>query len=198
MTLFLVLLILTGVTRLIEMRISFRHRRLLIEKGAALAADPGFSAMVLLHISILAGSLAEVVLLERSSPLWVALPAACAVLGASALRIWAIRTLGEHWNVRIINSTSIGVVENGPYEYIRHPNYVAVFLELAFLPLVYGAWVTAVLGAGAHLLVLRQRISNEEIILMKSAEYRSRMATKPRFVPNFSRSTTAAYRAGHS
>jgi methyltransferase len=198
MMLFLALVTLTGVTRLIEMSISFQHRKRLLHKGATLAADPGFVGMVLLHIGILAGSLLEVVLLKRSSPLWVAIPSACAVLGASALRIWAIRSLGEHWNVRIINSTSLGVIECGPYKYIRHPNYVAVFLELAFLPLVNGAWVITVIGTVAHLLVLRRRIISEERILMRSSDYQMKMAAKPRFVPDIFRTTTHTYRAGHS
>jgi len=33
-----------------------------------------------------------------------------------------------------------------PIRWIRHPNYVAVFLELLALPLVHAAWLTARLG----------------------------------------------------
>ena len=198
MTLFLVLLALISVTRLIEMNISRRHRRELLERGAASAADPGFLGMVLLHMAILAGSLVEAVVFSRSAPVWLSLLASLAVLNASALRIWAIRSLGQHWNVRVINSTSLGVVQQGPYKYIRHPNYVAVFAELAFLLLVQGAWLTAVIGTGLHFLVLYRRIRHEEKVLMESADYQKAMAHKPRFIPDFLRTTTNAYPTGHS
>ena len=185
MILFLVLLSLTGVTRLIEMNISRLHRQSLFARGASPAADPGFAGMVLLHIGILLGSLVEATTLDRSAPLWLALPAAVGVVGASALRVWAIRSLGQHWNVRVVNSTSLGVIQTGPYKYIRHPNYVAVFAELAFLPLVQGAWISFVIGTALHFWVLHRRIGHEEAMLLSSPEYEAKMADKPRFIPHF-------------
>lgn len=139
--------------------------------------------MVLLHVGILVGSLVEVIACERFAPVWLSIPAALGVMLASALRVWAIRTLGVHWNVRVIDSTTLGVVNSGPYHYIRHPNYVAVFSELALLPLVQGAWLTATIGTAVHLLVLRRRINHEESVLNQSADYRAAMAEKPRFFP---------------
>jgi methyltransferase len=48
--------------------------------------------------------------------------------------LWVIRTMGEHWNVQVMNSTSLGVVTTGPFCYVRHPNYAAVFTEMLVLP----------------------------------------------------------------
>ncbi len=198
MTLFVVLLTVISFTRLIEMNTSRRHRNQLLSKGAPPARDPGFLGMALLHIGILGGSLVEAVVFNRSAPTWLALPAAFVVLGAMALRLWAIVSLGEHWNVRVVDSTLLGVVQRGPYRHIRHPNYLAVFLELAFLPLVQGAWLVALLGTGLHLLVLRQRIHFEEAVLMGSSNYQKKMAEKPRFVPHLSRVLKSTSSAGHS
>lgn len=198
MILFLVLLASIAITRLIEMNISRVHRRQLFQQGALAAADPGFVAMVLLHVGILAGSLVEVLALHRSAPWWLAAPMAIGVVAANALRVWAIRSLGRHWNVRIVNSTSLGIVESGPYRYVRHPNYVAVFLELAFLPLVCGAWMTAVVGTILHFFILRRRIRNEEAVLLQDQVYARAMAEKPRFIPHYGglvRSTDSARRA---
>jgi methyltransferase len=36
------------------------------------------------------------------------------------------------------------LVANGPYRYFRHPIYIAVFFELASLPIIFGLWCTAV------------------------------------------------------
>lgn len=182
-TLFYILVLLTASTRLIELGISKRHRRQLLMRGASEVSDPGFVLMVAVHVGILVGSILEVALFDRGAPLWLAVVSSVGVVSASALRVWAIVSLGPHWNVRVVDSTSLGIVTNGPYRFIRHPNYVAVFTELLFLPLVHGAWTTALIGTVMHIVVLRRRISLEEAALMRDERYRRVMAGKPRFVP---------------
>jgi methyltransferase len=104
-------------------------------------------------------------------------------LAANAVRWWVIRTLGNHWNVRVVDSTSLGVVTSGPFRYVRHPNYAAVFAEMVALPLIHTAWITAVAGAAAHVAVLSQRLATEERVLSANPVYRAAMAGKPRFFP---------------
>jgi methyltransferase len=184
LTLFLVLLLVVATTRLLELRVSQRHRRAMIDSGGRAIAEPGFAGMVVLHVGVLAGALLETLMFRRSVPVWFGCAAALGVVGAGVLRVWAIRSLGKHWNVRVVDSTAFGVVASGPYEFVRHPNYVAVFLELLCLPLVQGAWVTAALGSALHLLVLRRRILLEEAVLSASPAYRASMGMKPRFLPD--------------
>jgi methyltransferase len=94
-----------------------------------------------------------------------------------------IRSLGEHWNVQVVDSTRLGVVTSGPFRYVRHPNYAAVFSELLALPLIHTAWITAIAGAIAHIGVLAQRLSTEEPVLLANPDYRAAMSGKPRFLP---------------
>jgi methyltransferase len=169
--------------RIVELRISRRHQQALAAAGAPPFAEPVFPAMVALHSGILAGSVIEVVALERPLLLPLALPALLLVVAANLLRMWVIATLGPHWNVRVVRSTALGVVTSGPYRLIRHPNYVAVFVELLALPLVHGAYVTAALGAVLHAAILRRRIALEESVLMVDEDYRRAFANKPRFIP---------------
>jgi methyltransferase len=178
-----------GVMRLVEMVISQRRRRALRARGAAPVAERHFLAMVVLHTGILAASIAEAWSSGRPALPWLALPALAVLLGANLLRWWVIATLGPHWNVRIMASLSIGVVTGGPYRFVRHPNYVAVFLELAALPLVHSAYFTAALGAAAHVWVLAQRIRAEDQVLLADPVYRSAMGAKPRFLPRLLRGT---------
>jgi methyltransferase len=177
------LVVAVGAGRLIEMSISQRRRRGLRARGAAPVAERHFLAMVLLHTGILVGALVEAWLSARPLLPAVAAAALALVFGANLLRWWVIATLGPHWNVRIMASTSLGVVTDGPYRFVRHPNYVAVFVELAALPLVHGAYVTALAGAAAHLWVLAQRIRAEEEVLHADPVYRELMGSKPRFLP---------------
>jgi methyltransferase len=82
-----------------------------------------------------------------------------------------------------MNSLALGVVTDGPFRWIRHPNYLAVFLELLAIPLIHTAWLTASAGALAHVGVLRSRIAAEEKMLLTHPAYREAMGDKSRFVP---------------
>lgn len=177
------LIALISVTRLIELNISKRHRAQLLERGARAIRERAFSFMVIVHVAILLGCILEVALLDRVAPLWLGLVAALSVVLANALRLWAISSLGMHWNVQVVDSTAMGIVSRGPYRFIRHPNYVAVFAELTFLPLVHGAWITALVGTALHIVVLYRRITLEEAMLMNDPDYREIMGRKPRFLP---------------
>jgi methyltransferase len=180
---FLALLAAVGVGRLVEMRLSRRHQRALAARGARREPEPAFAAMVALHTGVLVASAVEVVVLRRPFALALGVPALAAFALANALRWWVIATLGPHWNVQVVGSLSLGVVTTGPYRFVRHPNYVAVFVELLALPLVHGAWLTALVGAALHVPVLRRRLALEEAVLASDAEYRATMSDKPRFVP---------------
>ena len=143
--------------------------------------ERNFGWMALLHAAILAGAAAEVVWLRRPFIPLLALPALVCLVLATWTRWWVIQTLGRLWNVGIMDSTRQGVVDTGPYRWIRHPNYVAVFVELLALPLVHTAWITAAVGAIAHVFVLRARIDAEDRVLLADAAYVARMGSKPRF-----------------
>jgi len=51
------------------------------------------------------------------------------------------------------------------------------------LPLIHTAWITALVGAFAHMAVLSQRLAMEERVLFANPDYRAAMAGKPRFLP---------------
>jgi len=152
-------------------------------RGAQKIEDPKFKWMVLVHTLVLLGSACEVVFLKR--PFLPALAGVMFVLflAANAMRWWVIRTMGQHWNVQVVDSTRLGVVTSGPFHYVRHPNYAAVFVEMLALPLIHTAWLTATLGALAHVIVLVQRLSAEERVLLANADYRAAMGSKSRFLP---------------
>jgi len=196
LTVSLGLVALLAVTRPVELWISRQHRRELLAHGARAIPERGFFAMVVLHVAVLAGTLVEPWLLKRESPVWFGAAAAAVVLAANALRIASIRSLGRHWNVRVVDATALGIVASGPYRFVRHPNYVAVFLELLCLPLVRGAWLTAALGSALHVAVLWRRIRLEESVLLADPGYRAVMGDKPRFIPRFANATARLAGAG--
>jgi methyltransferase len=181
--LFLVLLFAVASLRLVELRISKRHQEEMAARGAGKVDEPKFRWMVLLHTAVLFGAALEVVFLRRPLILWLAAPMFAIFLAANAVRWWVIRSLGEHWNVQVVDSIRFGVVTSGPFRYVRHPNYAAVFAEMLALPLIHTAWITAAAGAIAHVAVLAQRLSTEERVLFANPDYRAAMTGKPRFLP---------------
>ncbi|HYL04965.1 MAG TPA: isoprenylcysteine carboxylmethyltransferase family protein, partial [Thermoanaerobaculia bacterium] len=152
-------LLIAGVAaqRLAELRLARRHRLALLARGGVEVAPRHYRAMVVLHAAFLVACLLEVWWLRR--PFRPALAAAMAALLAAAqvLRYWAIATLGERWTTRIICLPGAPLVAGGPYRFLRHPNYLAVVAEMAALPLLHGAWLTAACFSAANALVLRVR-----------------------------------------
>jgi methyltransferase len=168
------------------MRLSRRHQRALRARGIARVPEPRFRFMVALHAGILVSAALEVLLLRRPLVPLLAAPALALVALANLLRLWVITTMGPHWNVQVMSSTRLGVVTSGPFRFIRHPNYVAVYVELVALPLVHTAFATAAVGAVLHALVLWRRIALEEAVLLADPAYRAAMGGKPRFLPRLS------------
>src|ERR1700747_536185 len=182
-SLFLALLVAVAAMRIFELRISKKHQREINSRGGAKAKDPVFPCMAMFHTLVLSGAAAEVVFLHRPFIPALAIPMLALFIFSNMVRWWVIRTLGEHWNVQVMDSTKLGVITSGPYRHVRHPNYAAVFVEMIALPLIHTAWITALAGALAHVIVLSLRLSVEDPVLLSNPDYAATMGSKPRFLP---------------
>jgi len=183
--LFLAFMALLAAERVLELVLSRRNAARAFAQGGRETGQGHYRVMVLFHTLFLAACVAEVLLWHRPFPGalgWAALGGAVA---AQALRYWAIGTLGERWNSRIIVVPGLAPVTGGPYRFLRHPNYVAVALELACVPLIHGAWATAILFTLGNVLLLRVRIRAEEAAL--GASWAQAFRDRPRFVPEVHR-----------
>jgi methyltransferase len=120
---------------------------------------------------------------RRRVPRAVEIAALLGVGAAISLRFWVIRTLGDDWNVTGHVRTDLHVATAGPYRFVRHPNYVAVALEFACLPLAVGAAPEGVVLSLANAAVLVPRIRAEERLLDRIPGYRDAFRGVPRFVP---------------
>ena len=181
--LFLGLLLAVAALRIFELRISRRHQDRMASRGACKVKDPYFRWMAMFHTLLLIAAAAEVVFLHRPLIPALAIPVSALFLGANLVRWWVIRTLGEHWNVQVVDSSRLGFISSGPFRYVRHPNYAAVFVEMIALPLIHTAWITALVGALAHVVILSLRLSVEDPVLLSNPEYAAVMGSKPRFLP---------------
>jgi methyltransferase len=181
--LYTVLVVAVALGRLIELRIAERHRRNLLARGAFEAAPGHYPWMVALHAAFLLSCPLEVWLLGR--PFFPLLAAAMLILLALAvaLRWWVISTLGRRWTTRILYLPGASPVTGGPYRYLRHPNYLAVVAEIAALPLVHTAWITALAFSVLNAWLLKVRIRAEEAALAGASDYEAAFAGRFRLLP---------------
>jgi methyltransferase len=147
--------------RLAELAVSARHAKALLQDGGVEAGFEHFPVMVALHAALLAGCVLEPVLAHRGFIPALGYPMLAVVIGANGLRWWCIATLGTRWTARVIVLPGVPLVRRGPYRWFAHPNYVAVIVEGAALPLVGSAWITALAFTVANAALLAVRIRCE-------------------------------------
>ena len=159
MTAYWVLLAVIAGERVAELVVSARHATGLLRRGGAEYGLSHFPVMVALHTGLIAGCVLEPLLGHRTFIPALGWPMLALTLAANALRWWCIATLGERWTARVIVLPGTPLVRSGPYRWFAHPNYVAVIIEGAALPLAGSAWITAITFTvlNAALLTVRLR-----------------------------------------
>lgn len=159
---YLPLVLLVGVERLAELRVARRNAAWAAARGAREYGRGHYPVMVVLHLGLLAGCAAETATAHRAFAPALGWPMLVLLVAAQALRWWCVRSLGPCWNTRVLVVPDIVLSTRGPYRLLRHPNYVAVAAEGVALPLVGGAWITALCFTllNAALLTVRIRCEN--------------------------------------
>jgi methyltransferase len=177
---YLALLGLVAGERGAELAVSSRNARRLLAAGGVETGKGLYRVMVAFHAVFLpALALGAIAHREPPSPwAWLAVAGA---LAAQGLRWWAVRTLGGRWTTRVIVLPGAPPVTAGPYRWLRHPNYLAVVLEMACLPLAWGMWRLALLFTLGNAAILAVRIRDEERAL--GPEWRRHFAGTGRFLP---------------
>jgi len=118
----------------------------MLEQGGLEFASGHYPLFILLHSGWLVGWVVEAANTVSSIPsfwpVWFLL-----FVAAQGLRYWCILTLGRRWNTRILVLPGHPPIRRGPYRYLNHPNYLAVAVELACVPLIFGAWYTSLIAS---------------------------------------------------
>jgi methyltransferase len=152
---------LVATQRLLEFVLSRRNERRVRARGAVERGRGHYPLMVALHALWIASTLVEGILRGPEVPALWPVPLALFLL-AQALRYWAVFSLGESWNTRILVVPDAKLVRRGPYKYLDHPNYVVVVVEILAFPLIFGAWVTALVFTALNAALLYVRIREED------------------------------------
>jgi methyltransferase len=84
---------------------------------------------------------------------------------AKALKVWAISSLGSKWSYRVLVVPGDPLVTSGPYRFLSHPNYIAVFGEIVSVAAIVWAPLTGILAAigFGRLMIARIRIEDRAL-----------------------------------
>jgi methyltransferase len=154
-----------GVERLVELVVAQRNAKWSIAHGGKEFGRDHYPAMVSMHTLLLVSCIVEVWALGRPFIPWLGWPMLAVVVLSTVVRWRCVAALGKRWNPRLIVIPGAPLVRDGLYRWVRHPNYTAVAAEVAALPLVHSAWLTAIVFSIANALVLSVRIRAENAAL---------------------------------
>lgn len=168
--------------RLIELVIAKRNEKWLKQRGAVEFGKDHYRYLVTMHMLFFAVFVFEKIFFNcRLTPLWPAI-FLLFILG-QMMRVWIIASLGKYWNTKIIVLPNAKVVKNGPYRFMKHPNYCIVTLEFIVIPLLFSTYYTLFIFTLLNMFMLMIRIPEEEKALKRLTEYEGTFHDYNRFIP---------------
>jgi methyltransferase len=168
MSVFFVFLLFIILQRAAELTLARRNERILKSQGAIEFDKDGYRVIAAMHVAFFISLIWEKIFLHRTlNTYWIIFVSLFA--GAQILRYWAIISLGLHWNTKVLVIPGKKLITKGPYKYIRHPNYIAVIIEIAVIPLIFSCYITATVFSLINFFLLRRRIKIEEGALRKAS-----------------------------
>ncbi len=173
------------IERVFELWLAKRNALRLLARGGIELGRGQYRIMVAFHSLFIIACGVEATFRNPPFAGSLSLMALIGEAAAQALRYWSVATLAESWNTRVIVIPNAQSVTTGPYRYIRHPNYAAVALEIACVPLIRGLVITAAAFSVTNAILLAFRIRLEEHALGES--YRRAFGDRPRFIPGIVR-----------
>jgi methyltransferase len=180
---YLIILALLIVERIYELDRARRNARTAFAHGAIEVGQVHYRVMVAFHTLFIISCAVEATFFPHEFAPIVAWIALGAEIVAQALRYWAVTTLGDRWNTRIIVSPDRTPITSGPYRFMRHPNYLAVVIEIAAVPMIGSAIFTAIAFSVGNALILAVRIPAEERAM--GGLYADALGSRRRFFPGF-------------
>ena len=152
---------LVAIQRLAELARSHRNERRLRAAGSIEHAHWQVTMLAVLHSAWLVSTVVEVWVAQPVIRPWLFMLAIKAFAAGQVLRLSAMRALGDRGTVGVHTLPGRTRIARGLYSRLPHPNYVGVSLEMAALPLIHGAVVTAVVFSVLNAIALVLRVDVE-------------------------------------
>lgn len=148
--------------RLVELYIAHKNEKWMLARGGIEVGNEHYKLFILLHVTFFIILIYEVHNIVTAQNIAFNIYFFFLFVIAQIGRVWCIVSLGKFWNTKIIVLPKVVMIKKGPYKYMKHPNYLIVFVELFTIPAMFGAYITAILFPILHLLLLTIRIPAED------------------------------------
>lgn len=143
--------------RLIELRLSHNNTKKLLGLGAKEFFPFHYKFIVLFHTFFLIYFFVNSFFVDDIDFYFL-----LAFFFIQILRYKTLSDLGEYWTTRIIVLENAPLTNNGIYEYLKHPNYIIVFIEVFLICLIFHDYLALVFFSSINLFLLIIRIYYEE------------------------------------
>ena len=159
---FIIIISILIVQRIIELYISKRNEKWLLENGATEFGHSHYKYIVILHTLFIASLIINFFSVQNKY--FFILPFIL-VLILQIFRFWVIFSLGNYWNTKILRIPNSPLIKKGLYKYLKHPNYIIVICEILLIPLIFGLYITSIIFTilNAVILYKRLKIENEAL-----------------------------------
>jgi methyltransferase len=155
---FIIFISLVILLRICELFLAKRNEQWLLQHGAVEYGKNQYPFMITLHVFFFVSLIIEYLIQGTGFYSPALLFIYIVVLG---FKIWVIFSLGKFWNTKIYRIRDFPLIKQGPYNYVKHPNYIAVMLEIALIPLIFKLYFTAVIFTVLNGIMLYFRIKEE-------------------------------------
>ena len=99
------------------------------------------------------------------------------------IRFYSIKALKKFWIIKIFKFKKFSLYSEGLYQYIRHPNYLVVIIEIFLIPILYNQLLTGLIFFILNLILILDRIKKEEEVLCEFYEYQQYQQKSNKLIP---------------
>lgn len=126
-----------------------------------------YYVMAISYIILLIGTVVEYFVVKRDINFILSSLGVLMYISGHLLRNWSIRTLGECWSLHIEIKENHKLLKEGPYKYLRHPNYLATLFKGIGFTLIPNSFYTFLYALVIFIPIRLIRIYLEEKELIK-------------------------------
>ncbi len=162
MRFFIFFIIFVLLQKVFELWTDKSNERWLIQRGAVQVAEKHYKWFSSLHLLFFICMIIEVGWKIKGGTFWINWFFIFFFILAQFSRGWCMSSLGRFWNTKLYVLHNVIVLKRGPYRLLQHPEYIVVFIELLVIPLMFQAYISAVVFPTLYIFVIMLRISELE------------------------------------
>ncbi len=144
--------------RIGELLLSRSNEKWLLQNGAVEYGNKHYPFIVTLHVLFIISLIIEYATRQTISFNLYILFFYFILL---TFKSWIILSLGKFWNTKIYHIPNFPLINKGPYQYFKHPNYMIVIAEIAVIPMIFQLYFTAIAFTLLNTIMLFIRIKEE-------------------------------------